>query len=280
MRIAVGQISCESNTFASFACDLQTVRDTGYLLEGDALRGLRETDTEVAGMLAVLEAEPDVEAVPLLAARWNSSSVLTAEAHATLVGSLLGALRSAGPVDGVVLSCHGSMVAADSDDPEGALAAQVRAIVGDPVPIAMTLDLHGNVTDRMVQELDLIVGYEHYPHDDARTTGERAARLVLRTARGEIHPVMARVRLPMIQTAFHASTSGDGSFARLEQDARRLEREIPGSCACRCSMSARTSMCPKWPAARSSSPMATRSSRGSMRAGLPTRTGRREASSW
>ena len=227
MRIAVAQLSCESNTFADFLCDLETVRRTGYIHEGAALYGLRGTDTELSGALAVFEADADVEVVPLAAIRWNSSSVLEAEAHTHLRGIILHALRAAGPVDGVLLSCHGSMVATDSDDPEGDLAAGVRDIVGSSVPVAMTLDLHGNITDRMVAMLDLIVGYEHYPHDDCFPTGERAARLLLRTARGEIRPCICRVRLPMILTAFNASTFGDGPFARLERATRALEQQ-PG----------------------------------------------------
>lgn len=227
MRIAVGQMSCESNTFATFRCDIETVRSTGYVLEGADVFTLRGTEGEVSGALSVLDKESDVEIVPLLATRWNSSSVLEAEAHAILRSMMLDALRAAGPVDGVFLSCHGSMVATDSDDPEGWLAASVREIVGPTVPVVMTLDLHGNVTDLMVRSLDLIVGYEHYPHDDTFTTGQRGARLLLSTARGEIRPAMCRVRLPMILTAFHASTFGDGAFARLERAARALEKQ-PG----------------------------------------------------
>ena len=109
-------------------------------------------------MLSILESDRAVEIVPLLAARWNSSSVLTADAHAYLRDGILTGLRAAGSLDGVVLSCHGSMVAADSDDPEGELAVAIRAIVGVDVPVAMTLDLHANVTDAMVRELDLIIG--------------------------------------------------------------------------------------------------------------------------
>jgi microcystin degradation protein MlrC len=225
LRVAVGQISCESNTFARFRCDLETVRTTGYLLEGERLFELRGTDNEVSGACTVLEGEAGATVVPLMASRWNSSSVLQAEAHAVLRETLLGRLREAGPVNGVLLSCHGSMVATDSDDPEADLAEAVRGIVGPEVPVAMTLDLHANVTDRMVRSIDLIVGYEHYPHDDAHTTGQRAARLLLDAIRGRISPTMARVRLPMIQTAFHASTSGDGPFARLERSARARERE-------------------------------------------------------
>jgi microcystin degradation protein MlrC len=227
MRIAVGQMSCESNTFATFRCDMETVRSTGYVLEGADLFALRGTEGEVSGALSVLEGDPEVEVVPLLATRWNSSSVLEADAHAELRALMLDALRAAGPVDGVFLSCHGSMVATDSDDPEGWLAASVREIVGPTVPVAMTLDLHGNVTDLMVRSLDLIVGYEHYPHDDTFTTGQRGARLLLATARGEVRPAMCRVKLPMILTAFNASTQGDGAFARLEHAARALERQ-PG----------------------------------------------------
>jgi microcystin degradation protein MlrC len=220
-------MSCESNTFATFRCDLNTVLTTGYVHEGDALFALRGTDSEVAGAFSVLGADSAVMIVPLLATRWNSSSVLETDAHVHLRSLMLARLRAAGPVDGVLLSCHGSMVASGSDDPEGELAASVREIVGPAVPIVMTLDLHGNVTDRMVRHLDLIVAYEHYPHDDTFATGARAARLLLRAARDEIHPAMCRVRLPMILTAYHASTFGDGPFARLERACRKLER-TPG----------------------------------------------------
>jgi len=101
----------------------------------------------------------------------------------------------------------------------------VRALVGPDIPLALTLDLHGNITGRMVAAADIIVSYEHYPHDDARATGARAARLLLKTLRCQINPVVARVQLPMLLTAFRASTLGDGLFAQLVQAARELEEE-------------------------------------------------------
>lgn len=224
LRVAIGQISCESNTFATFVCDLETVRKTGYVYEADELFALKDANNEVAGMLATVEAA-GATAVPLLASRWNSSATVTAECYAYLRDHLLARLREAGRVDGVLLSCHGSMVAQGTDDPEGDLARAVRQIVGASVPIAMTLDLHGNVTQTMVDSLTAILGYKEYPHDDPVTTGERAAHLVLRAARGEVRPVMAWVRLPMILTAFHASTKGDGPFAQLMNTAKGLERQ-------------------------------------------------------
>ncbi|HYM51130.1 MAG TPA: M81 family metallopeptidase [Candidatus Limnocylindrales bacterium] len=226
MRIAVGQISCESDTFSSFVCDLDTVRSTGYLYEGEQVLSLAGTNNEVVGFLQTLR-ESGAEPVPLLASRWNSSALVSREAHAFLRDRLLARLREASPVDGVLLSCHGSMVAEGQDDPEGELGEAVRAIVGPDVPVAMTLDLHGNVTRRMVRSLDLILGYETYPHADAPQTGRRAATLVLRAARKEVRPVMAHVRVPMILTAFHASTNGDGPYAQLMRQTKALERE-PG----------------------------------------------------
>jgi microcystin degradation protein MlrC len=128
-------------------------------------------------------------------------------------------------VDGVLLSCHGSMVAEGADDPEADLARGVRQVVGRSVPVVMTLDLHGNVTRPMVESLTAILGYKEYPHDDPVTTGERAAQLLLAAARGAVNPVMAWIRVPMILTAFNASTKGGGPFAQLMNQAKALERE-------------------------------------------------------
>lgn len=223
-RIALGQISCESNTFSNFVCDLDTVRRTGYIHEGGAVFTLRDKSNEVAGMIAAVEAAGET-VVPLLASRWNSSAVVTAECYVYLRERLLARLDEAGKVDGVLMSCHGSMVAEGVDDPEADLAKAIRHKVGPDVPVVMTLDLHGNVTQPMVANLTAILGYREYPHDDPVTTGERAARLLLETILEDINPVMAWVRLPMILTAFNASTKGDGPFARLMNQAKRLEGE-------------------------------------------------------
>ena len=77
LRVAIGQISCESNTFSAFTCDLDTVRKTGYLYEGDEVLELRDKNNEVAGMIATVEGS-GARVVPLLASRWNSSAVVSA----------------------------------------------------------------------------------------------------------------------------------------------------------------------------------------------------------
>ena len=227
LRIAVGQISSESNHFVPFFCELDLFRNTGYLYENDDLFQLAGTDTEVAGILDTLKQEPSIDIVPLLAARANSSGPLSESCYQYLKSHLLAALQKARPIDGLILSHHGSMAAVGEDDPEGEIAQAAREIVGPEIPFVMTLDLHGNVTRRMVTATSAVVGYEHYPHDDVFTTGVRGAALLLRAVRGEIRPFMAQAKLPLLLTAFRASTLIPGPFQDLMKEANALQK-TPG----------------------------------------------------
>ena len=227
LRIAVAQISSESNHFVTGLAGLDFFRTTGYLLEGPELLELGRSDTEVGGFLSILQSEEQVEVVPLVAARANSGNPLSAECYRSLKRLLLEGLRRNRPVHGILLSCHGSMGVQDLDDPEGDLAGALRDIVGPRVPLALTLDLHGNLTRSMVQSADIVVGYHTYPHRDAFQTGQHAARLLLRAAGGQSRPAMALARLPLILTSFNASTEGDGPFARLRREADRMEQARP-----------------------------------------------------
>lgn len=223
-RVAIGQISSESNHFVSASCDLEFFNHTGYVLPHRNLFQLREMDNEVAGMLSVLESE-NIDIVPLLAARANSAGPLSASCYDYLKSGLLDVLKETGKVDGVLLSHHGSMTSVDEDDTEGDISSSIREIVGPDVPIVMTLDLHANVTGRMVRATNAILGYEKYPHEDVYNTGSRAARLLLSTLRGKIRPVMAHAKIPMLLTAFHGSTEENAPFGKLMREAKSLERE-------------------------------------------------------
>lgn len=227
LRIAVAQISSESNHFVTGLAGLDFFRSTGYLLEGPELLDLGRSDTEVGGFLSILQSQEPVEAVPLMAARANSGSPLSAECYRSLKRRLQEGLRRNRPVHGILLSCHGSMGVQDLDDPEGDLARALREIIGPRVALALTLDLHGNLTRSMVESADILVGYHTYPHRDAFQTGQRAARLLLRAVRGQSRPAMALARLPLILTSFNASTDGDGPFAGLRREADQMEQSRP-----------------------------------------------------
>jgi microcystin degradation protein MlrC len=223
-RVAVGQISQESNSFVAVLAELRDFENS-YLHRGDALFGLAGSETEVAGMLAVCS-EQGAEVVPLVATRAVSGGPLSAACYATLRAALLDPLErvvQSGGVDAVLFSMHGSMLAEGEDDPEGDLLAAVRALVGPDTPVYGTLDLHANVTPRMVQAATGLVSYTHYPHDDVRTTGERAARLLFATLRGEVRPAMALAKVPILAAGCEGQTFGDGPMAQLTRRARELE---------------------------------------------------------
>ena len=199
MKLFVGGIVQETNSFSPYPTDLGRF-EQGYLLSGDAIpERLRGTNTEVGGFYTRFECEtPVVEIVPGLAAWAVAAGPLTSQTFRQLTDRLLDALRAAGTVDGVLLALHGALVAEDEDDCEGALLQRVREVVGPSSPIVCTLDYHAVVTDRMLDNTDMLVGYRTYPHVDMAATGERAAEVLLRLIREKPKFKQILERIPMI----------------------------------------------------------------------------------
>src|SRR5262249_2146843 len=154
-------------------------------------RGVRN---EVGGALRILDEQPGIEIVPGYSARMNTSGgTLHDSDFARIAREFLDAVRAATNIDGVFFSMHGSMAAETEHDTEGFLLEETRRILGEKIPIVVSLDLHGVLTDRMLRHSDALVPFHTYPHVDFFETGERAARLLLRILAGDARPVSARV---------------------------------------------------------------------------------------
>jgi microcystin degradation protein MlrC len=117
--------------------------------------------------------------------------MLARAAYEFIRDEILGQLEAAMPVDGVQLCLHGAMCAVGYDDPEGDLIERIRAIVGPDVPIAATLDLHGQLSARRVAMSDILVAFKEFPHTDFVERAVECVDLLLRTIRREIRPVMS-----------------------------------------------------------------------------------------
>ena len=165
----------------------------------DAATRSASSNTEIAGALAAL-ASSAVQPVPIIRAWAMSGGPLERDAFAELRDSFREALRLAGPLDGLVLSLHGALVAVGEPDADASLLEDARDALGPDVPISVSLDLHANVTQRMVASATAIVGFRTYPHVDQAETGARAARVLLRLLDGESFGV-ALVKLPLILPA-------------------------------------------------------------------------------
>jgi len=188
----------------------------------------RQVRNEMGGALSIFDAQPDVELVPALSARAiTSGGTLAAPDFAQLASEFLGALESAPTVDGAYFCLHGAMAAANEDDPEGYLLEEVRKILGERVPIVVSLDLHGILTDRMIQHSDAIVVYHTYPHVDFYSTGQRAARLLLRIMSGHVKPVTVKVQVPALVRGDELITE-TGLIRHVIQAAQAIENSEGG----------------------------------------------------
>ena len=197
MRIALGLVKHEANSFSPHMTDLDDFEACQLERGDEILVNWRTANTEQAGALSVLLQEYECEVLPLLAARALAGGPVRAKVFSTLLEELMARLQAALPVDGILLVLHGAMMADGLPDATGEILGRVRALVGPKVPVVGTLDLHANVTERMVREATALIGYHTTPHVDQRETGERAARLLLEVVRGQVSPTTALVRLPL-----------------------------------------------------------------------------------
>jgi microcystin degradation protein MlrC len=164
-----------------------------------------------------------MDPAPLIYASTCPGGYLTSGCYTELKSELIDRLYQAMPVDGVLLPLHGAAVAEDVPDLEGDLIKAVREIVGQHVPIVVTLDLHAHVTADMVHFADALIAWETYPHRDAFTTGERGARLLLEILGGRCRPTMAMGKVPVITSPLYGSTEGDDPFAHIMRLAKSYE---------------------------------------------------------
>ena len=148
---------------------------------------------------------------------WNSEATFN---H--FMELILADLERNMPVDGVYLALHGAMAVRNVARPEAEIAKRVRQVVGPNVPVVGTFDLHGNEDEEFLRWADMAFVTKRYPHYDAYRQGERAARMLIRTMRGEFTPTTA-TRQPGIITATVHQWTGKSPSMDIMERARRWE---------------------------------------------------------
>ncbi len=226
-RVLTGLFGHESNAFSCLPTRRENFAD--YLLAfGDdvpaAIEGARIEPTGVE------EAAQDMgwDLVRTVVAWATPSGPVAHDAWDACTQAILDAAASQGPFDGVLLNLHGAMASVDHADAEGALLAALRDVIGPDVPLAITLDLHANVTTQMTAHADIICAYRTYPHIDQIETSWRAARVLNRAMRGEVTPVAVTARRPTIEGLDDGRTTTDNPMTNLLARAAKLEADDPG----------------------------------------------------
>jgi microcystin degradation protein MlrC len=186
-RIAVGGFLHETNTFAPTKAGYDDfVHGGGWpaMAQGpEVLEVMRNINVGLAGFVAEAEAN-GWELVPTISCGASPSAHVTRDAFERIVKVIVDGIAAADPIDAVYLDLHGAMVTEHLDDGEGEILARVRRLIGNDLPMVVSLDLHANVTPEMVAHADALIAYRTYPHVDMADTGRAAARhlaLLLRT---------------------------------------------------------------------------------------------------
>ncbi|HEV2652738.1 MAG TPA: M81 family metallopeptidase [Rhizomicrobium sp.] len=177
-RIAVAGFQHESNSFSPFGAtwhDFEIADGWPQLTTGEALLDVfPPLNIPLGGFLSV----GDFEFVPIAWSSAEPSGPVSDDAFARMSQIICDGLRKARPLDGVYLDLHGAMVTDSHEDGEGELLTRIRGIVGDAVPVVVSLDMHANITEAMVALTDAMTIYRTYPHVDMANAGARCAPLM------------------------------------------------------------------------------------------------------
>jgi len=227
-RVALLGFSIECNKFAPPATKAHFLART--YLEGAAILEDARSPTptmlpETPGFVAAMDASGPWTPVGIALAMTEPNGPVEHKFFAELLDTISRRLKAALPVDAVYICSHGAGLTTEEDDPDGDLFERVREIVGPNVPIAATLDLHANVSERMVASIDVFIGYRTNPHLDMRERGAEAAEAI-REMLGGVKPQRAFIRLPIVPPTVTMLTAAGPYAEMIDFGQRRMTPEI------------------------------------------------------
>lgn len=201
MKLFIAGLDTETNTFSPMQTGLEAFREN-LIAYGDATSKPLNCCSSQMSVWRNAAQEKAWDVVESLCAVAEPGGRTTRAVYESFRATILDDLRAALPVDAVMLALHGACVADGYDDVEGDLIEHVRGAVGPGVPIAVELDLHCHITDRMLTNATMIATYKEYPHTDIEEVAGQLFRLMERTLAGEVRPTMGIHDCRMINT-FH-----------------------------------------------------------------------------
>jgi len=212
-NIAIGGLQHETNTFASLPTTLDNfVQSAAWpgLTEGPAIfEVFKGLNIPITGFIEASQRHtPDWQLRPLLWASAEPSGYVQQEAFDHLAELFLQHIDSTGPLDAIFLELHGAMVTPEHPDAEAELLRRIRSRVGNDLPIAVSLDLHGNLSPAFFELASVVTIYRTYPHVDLADTGARA-QVLLAQLLEHGHPLAKAMRqldyiIPITaQSTFH-----------------------------------------------------------------------------
>ena len=221
--ILIAGCAQEISSFNPVLCEY----DFFDITRGDDIRHANPAgaNSPIAGAMEMLSASAETEFVFTYEAEGIAAGPLRHSAFQRIASEFLDALKPhAGKIDGAYFSMHGSMGTPEELDPEGYLLAESRKILGNDIPIVISMDLHGVLTAKMLENVDGVAPLHTYPHVDFNDSGRRAANILHRILAEGAKPIAARVRIPAIVRGNELITE-TGLFGEQIRYAKSLEED-------------------------------------------------------
>jgi len=223
MRILAAMMKHETNSFSPVKTDLARFEAWGLHRNEAVLAAYRGTNMPIAAYIELAE-QHGAEIVSPVAAEAMPSGLVERETYETLVEWILEPIRE-GEIDAVFLDLHGAMTAEHEPDGEGRLLQRIREISPD-MPIAVTLDMHTNLTEAMVSNCDVMIGYKSYPHTDMYDVGKQIGIVLWDKIEGRTNPVMSWSPAPVLAQTLAMGTA-DEPMKSLQEATRQEEKQTP-----------------------------------------------------
>lgn len=206
-KVGLVSFAHESNSFNPNPTTRQMFEEGGLFFGKDIIHEWSASQHEIGGMIEQVGAS-GAKIVPLVSAGATPGGPVEQEAYEEILRGILARLASES-LDGLLLSLHGAMVAQHIRDADGETVERIRGVVGPDLPIVMTLDLHANVSPRMISGVTATTIYRTNPHIDQRDRGREAARILQDTMEGRIRPVQALEKPPVLITILAQRTDAE-----------------------------------------------------------------------
>jgi microcystin degradation protein MlrC len=229
-RVAIGGILHETHSFAEPKTGIDRFREQSLDFGEEITQHMTGTPSAIGGMLQAAAARGWL-LVPTVYAAAMPSGIVEETAYQVMLQELLARLKASTPVDAVLLALHGAMVTEDHLDAEQDILEKVREIVGPAVPIALVLDMHGNISPSLVEVVDLLVAFDSNPHTDPHARGVEAVEILERILQGKIQPCAAYIHPPLL-LAPQATGTADLPLRAVHARVTEMEKEESVLCIC------------------------------------------------
>ena len=205
MRIAAAQLSHETNVFSAVRTDMAAFEASTIRRGQEIVTDERGTNSAFGGFVSGSE-KYGFDLIPIISVWATPAGMVDGSTLQALIDEIVSSIQQAEPVDGMLLALHGAMVSEFDRDADAHILEAVRDVIGNERPLVATLDLHANISPRMVDAATLLIGYDTYPHIDMAARAEEACERIVQLVRGDLLPAAALVKPPMLPTSQRMTT--------------------------------------------------------------------------